>query len=390
MILNDFNQIMREYMDYSDSDTVHAIAEASDNNQNQMLVALTSKLYDLITAKADKIDFSSISRSRGDITKIENYEKLVECIDVIRNIVISYKEDTRPVDVVSIAIENLKTRVNMFKKAFVIGSSLPMLTYNTIGLSIVYSVSFLISTCIEYIKEPGAETFKMALDTVAYNKTDSNLLFTNLESFNEGCKSGDFDKAMELVISQSKIKRESTEIEVQPDAPFLTPEQIQNNTVLHDEDDDSDDSKVNVSEGLGAQAAIFAWKHKAAIAAVGYLATRGLIFLAKYAIPMLRNLVYFIFSTKQKISDFWAVQADMLEMNAYQLQYSETMDVDKKKSIIEKQLKIANKWKARANKWSVDYTISKKNAEKIASDEVKKYTTSDIDYINNNDNSVLF
>ena len=35
MILNDFNQIMREYMDYSDSDTVHAIAEASDNNQNR-------------------------------------------------------------------------------------------------------------------------------------------------------------------------------------------------------------------------------------------------------------------------------------------------------------------------------------------------------------------
>lgn len=389
MVLNDFNQIMREHMNYSDSDTVHAIAEASDNNQNQMLVALTSKLYDLITAKADKVDFSSISRSRGDITKIEKYEQLVECIDVIRNIIISYKEDTRPVDVVSMAIENLKTRVNMFKKAFVIGASLPMLTYNTIGLSIVYSISFLISTCIEYIKDPGSETFRMALDTVAYNKTDSNLLFTNLESFNEGCKSGDFDKAMDLVINQAKVRRESTEIEVKPDAPFLTPEEIQNDTVLHDEEDTNSD-EINVSEGLASQAAIFAWKHKAAIAAVGYLATRGLLFLAKYAIPMLRNLVYFIFSTKQKVSDFWAVQADLLEMNAYQLQYNDTLDVDEKKKIMDKQLKIAAKWKARANKWSVDYTTSKKNAEKMSSDEVKKYTVSDIDYVDKSDDSVLF
>src|SRR5574344_886647 len=200
----EFDQIMREYMDYSNMDTVHAIAEAS-GNQNQMLVDLTTKLYDMITANADKVDFSTISRSRGDITKIEKYDQLVECIDIIRNIVVAYKEDTHPVDVVSMALDNLKSRTNMFKRAFVIGSPVPIMTYNNIGMAVVYSVSFLISTCIEYIKEPGAETFQMALDTVAYNKTDSNLLFNNLESFNESCKSGDFDKAMEVVLNQSKV-----------------------------------------------------------------------------------------------------------------------------------------------------------------------------------------
>lgn len=379
----DFNQIMREYMDYSNMDTVHAIAEAS-SNQNQMLVALTSKLYDMITAKADKVDFSTISRSRGDITKIEKYDQLVECIDVIRNIVVAYKEDTHPVDVVSMALENLKSRTNMFKRAFVIGSPVPIMTYNNIGMAVVYSVSFLISTCIEYIKEPGAETFRMALDTVAYNKTDSNLLFNNLESFNESCKSGDFDKAMEVVLNQSKVKRESAEIEVKPDSPFLTPEQIQNGVVVHDDKDDCGDQTVQ--EGLGTALTI---------GAVGYGISRGLLFLVKQLIPVLRNITYFWFSSKQKFSDYWAAQADLLEMNAYQLQYNSTMDLDRKKKIIDKQLKIAAKWRTRANKWSVDYTTSKKNAENISTVEAKKFAISDIDYNSNEptidpSNSVIF
>ena len=379
----DFNQIMREYMDYSNMDTVHAIAEAS-SNQNQMLVALTSKLYDMITAKADKVDFSTISRSRGDITKIEKYDQLVECIDVIRNIVVAYKEDTHPVDVVSMALENLKSRTNMFKRAFVIGSPVPIMTYNNIGMAVVYSVSFLISTCIEYIKEPGAETFRMALDTVAYNKTDSNLLFNNLESFNESCKSGDFDKAIEVVLNQSKVKRESAEIEVKPDSPFLTPEQIQNGVVVHDDKDDCGDQTVQ--EGLGTALTI---------GAVGYGISRGLLFLVKQLIPVLRNITYFWFSSKQKFSDYWAAQADLLEMNAYQLQYNSTMDLDRKKKIIDKQLKIAAKWRTRANKWSVDYTTSKKNAENISTVEAKKFAISDIDYNSNEptidpSNSVIF
>lgn len=379
----DFNQIMREYMDYSNMDTVHAIAEAS-SNQNQMIVALTSKLYDMITAKADKVDFSTISRSRGDITKIEKYDQLVECIDVIRNIVVAYKEDTHPVDVVSMALDNLKSRTNMFKRAFVIGSPVPIMTYNNIGMAVVYSVSFLISTCIEYIKEPGAETFRMALDTVAYNKTDSNLLFSNLESFNESCKSGDFDKAMEVVLNQSKVKRESAEIEVKPDSPFLTPEQIQNGVVVHDDKDDCGDQTVQ--EGLGTALTI---------GAVGYGISRGLLFLVKQLIPVLRNITYFWFSSKQKFSDYWAAQADLLEMNAYQLQYNNTMDLDRKKKIIDKQLKIAAKWRTRANKWSVDYTTSKKNAENMSNVEAKKFAASDINYNSNEptidpSNSVIF
>jgi hypothetical protein len=59
MIIAEFNDITRQYMDYSDMNTIHVLKEA-DDNQEKILSALTSKLYDKIQEKADKIDFSSI------------------------------------------------------------------------------------------------------------------------------------------------------------------------------------------------------------------------------------------------------------------------------------------------------------------------------------------
>ena len=163
MICTEFEIVMREHMDYSDRATLRAIAEASDDNQSQILTALTSKLYDLIVAKADKIDYSTIEKSKGVITKIQNYDQLVECVELIHDIVVQYKENTVSIDTVSTAIENIKKRETEFKKAFAIGSPIPILLYNNIVLSIVNSVSFMIATCIEYVKSPTANTFDIAL-----------------------------------------------------------------------------------------------------------------------------------------------------------------------------------------------------------------------------------
>ena len=200
MVCTEFEILMKEYMNYSDRATVRAIAEATSDNQSQILTALTSKLYNLIVAKADKIDYSTIAKSKGDITKVQNYNELEECISVIRKIVVEYKESTVPVDTVITAIENVKKRTGDFKKAFSIGSPIPKMMYNNIVLAIVNSVSFMIATCIEYVKSPNAASFDMALDTVAYRQTMNHLLFSTLADFNKGCANVDFDNALKLCL----------------------------------------------------------------------------------------------------------------------------------------------------------------------------------------------
>ena len=359
MILSNMDELIREYMDLSDQTTLHDVAvalEASD--QNQLLVALTSKLYEKIQQKADKIDYSTIARSRGDITKIDHYASLMECLDIIHKIVEEYKQDTYPVDAVFSAVDNIKQRTVTFKKAFIIGSKVPMMIYNNIVLAIVTSVSFLIATTIEFVKNPGAESYQMALDVVAYNRSRDNLLFQNLAMFNESCAKSEMDAALTVVLRQSTIKRESMEIEVKPDTPFLSDEEIDNDeAIIHDND------KEVQHESIGP----------------GVIA-RAVIFVVKLLVNCIRTLVYYFFYTKQKISDYFEVQANLLDMNAYKVQYDTNIDEKSRKSIFEKQTGIANSMRKIANKFSIDYNVSKKSAlDQVKTDE-EKYKSSDIGY----------
>ena len=185
MITNEVSEVFREYLDLSTLDNLRLVNRLNEASQNQFLVALTSKLYDKIQAKATKIDYSSVEYSRGDITKIQNYGQIVEALDILKRIVIEYHENPASVDTVIDAIKNLINMKRLFSKAFVIGSSLPILVYNNMAMAVVESTSFLISCCIEYIKDPGSETFGAALDKTAYQKTGQNLLFRSLADFNE-------------------------------------------------------------------------------------------------------------------------------------------------------------------------------------------------------------
>ena len=359
MILSNTDKLIREYIDLTDQSTLHDVALALESSdQNQLLVALTSKLYDKIQERADKIDYSTIARSRGDITKVDHYNSLMECLDIIHKIVEEYKQDTYPVDVVFSAVDNIKARTDVFRKAFIIGSKVPMMIYNNIVLAIVTSVSFLIATTIEFVKNPGAETYQMALDVVAYNKTKDNLLFQNLASFNEACAKSEIDSALMVVLRQSTIKRESMEVEIKPDTPFLSDEEIDDDeAVIHDNDREIQHESIGPS-----------------------MIARAVIFVVKLLVNCIRTLVYYFFYSKQKISDYFEVQADLLDMNAYRVQYDATLDEASRKKIFEKQSNIANKMRKIANKFSIDYNVSKKNALDHVKTDEEKYKSSDIGY----------
>lgn len=361
------NEILREYMDYSDLNTIKQINLLTEANQNQFLVSLTSKLYDKIQEKATKIDFSSVEMSRGDITKIQNYSSMVECLDIIKRIVLEYKEDPAPVNTVITAINNLNNRVRTFKKAYAIGSSLPILIYNTTALSIVESTSFLISVCVEYVKDPAADNFQMALDITSYNKTRQNLLFTTLDEFNKACANRELDNAINVVMSQAVANRESADIrdlkeaDIERDHPFLTDEEIASGTttVIHD-----DDNKEELQEGVGTL--------------LSFAGSKALLWICKKLIPIIRAIVYWFYLNKQKISDYYADQADMLQLNALTIQNRVDIPDQKRREIYAKQMKIVERYRKRANEMSIDYSVAKKNSEKLASDEAKKFKAEEI------------
>lgn len=319
----DFDAIVSENMDLQDSATLNTICSINEADRAAVLTSLTSKLYDNIVDKVDDIDFGSIATSRGDITKIENYERLLDCIELMRSIVKEYHQDTEPIDVASDAIANVRERTRLWEKCYAMNLELPIILYQSIVMACVSSISLLISTSIEFIKNTDDGTYTAALDKVAYNKTNVNLLYNNLKKFNTACKTKQIDEVVNQVISMNAKQFTGGIVTI-----------------------------------LGGGAAMVA--------------------IISLVVPMLRELVFFFYNAKQSVSDFFAVQADLLEVNANNVQYKSEIPDEKKSKIADRQNKIAGKFRNVSNAFAIKMKKAQKDADDSITKEKKKYKISDI------------
>lgn len=428
--INPIDIVIKENFDLSDKETRNFIVSLTEDEKSTVVTALAGALYDKIIEKVDDIDFGTIPKSKGDITRIDGYDNLVECVQLIKKLILEYKESTEVIDTVINAIENVKQRKSKFMQGFALKVQLPVMIYNLITLSIVHSVSYLIAVCIDYIKNPNT-SWDIALSKTAYNNAHDNVLFEQLREFNAACGSGQLDTTL-TEISTKKVYREAvfkeneeviitpndcqdgpcnpqiqTDIDIFKGQDDSEPAQIQpvipeEDDVTIDIDDNEDDMTIDepvfaepsINEGVGdiisGTANIILAPIKGAAAGLKY-AIKGAAFLVKSVIPFMRHLTYFFISSRVKISDALSLQAQLLEINAYKVKYDDNVDQDKREKIAQKQLKIAsnlNKW---ANKIAIDNKTSAKKSEKMIEDENNKMKKSDIaDQIPDEDKDILF
>lgn len=321
-------KIILEYFDLADHETLDVITSVNEADRGQVLTSLTSKLYANIVAKIDDIDFGTIPNSRGDITAIENYQQMMDCLDIMEQLVTEYHQNPAVIKTVIDAVHNIQDRKATFQKAYTLNVELPIVIYNTMALACVSAVSFLITSCIEFVKNADAQTYEIALDTVSYRKSKDAMLLKSLSDFNAMCKNHTLDKVMDEII--------------------------------------------------GAYRKNFAGAAAAGIA-LGVLSVGGLaVGLVKFVIPMLQQTVYFLFHTKQSVSDFFDVQADLLQANAQSLQYRTNIPDDERQAVYNRQMSTVNKFR----KYSDAFNITRKKSENEVNNtiraEKRKYTVSDV------------
>ena len=335
-----FDRILKEHFNTSDRRSMKTLLSLNEADQNQTMAALASKLYQKIVDKVDDIDFGTIPASKGDITKIGNYQEMIECLDIIGEIVTNFKQSTSQVDTIQQAIENMKSSKKIWEKAFTVNCELVMTFYNTICLSIVSSVSLLISSSIDFISKPGeVRSFEISFDHVAYTKSKDKLLFENLEKFNKAYAKGEIDKLMEAIVKTNATMKESTGV----------PESVTESITLG-----------VVIAGIG-----------------GTIFVGSLLVLV---IPILHELVSLFYCTKQAISEYYELQAKLIQFNAEQLKYDYTKSEAEIKKIYDKQMKIAEKFRKASDKLAVKMNKGDKDARKFIQDDKKdKYTVDDLE-----------
>lgn len=312
-----------EMFDLSDDKTRRTILSLDETGQNSILTNLTSKLYDHIVKKTTSIDYGKIPQTKGDITKLDAYEDLKDVLEILHGILKEYHQDGGPIDVCTTTLTNLETRKDLFERAYRADCELPVMIYENAVLALVSGVSYMIAGCIEFIKAPSDETYTIQLDKIAYAKSKDYLLYHALEKFNKSCANGDLDKAVNDIISR------------------------------------------RVRKFTGVAAGIIAGT------VIGIVVIMNIV-------PILRELVYVLYYTRTRISDFFEVQADLLQMNAYNVEANSSINPEDRKEIADKQIAIADKFRTIANKVQIDAKQSDVKASRDIEANQRKYKVDDL------------
>lgn len=319
----EFNRAINEHMDLMDTNTRKTILSLNEEGQSTVLTSLTSKLYDNIINKVDDIDYGDIPMSKGDITKLSNYDKIVECIQLMRDLLKEYKQDTSPIEDIALAVSNVESRKDLFGRGYRYNGEIVMVVYCNTVLSIIASISYMISSAVEFIKTPKDESFKIALDKVGYTKSKNYVLYDCLKKFNNACKDKSLDKALESIL-QSKIKNLS-----------------------------------GIAGGI----------------AVSMVVVGALILVI---IPIIKEMVFLFYYTRMRVSEFFDIQADLLQMNAYNIQSSEANLPEDKEQIVSKQMKIVEMFRKAANFFTIQSKRAELDADKEYKDTDKKYKIDEV------------
>ena len=321
----DVSKLISEHMDLTDPSTVKVVCAMNEAQQNTLLVSLTNKLYEMVVNKIDSIDYGEIPNTRGDIRRLHNYNELNQCITVLKDIFKEFKEDTEPVEVIENAIANIENYKDLYTACFAGKVGFGMAMYKTMTLSVINATSFMIAVCIEYIKRPGSDGLRIVLDKTGVAKVKEHLVYESLKDFNEACRRGDVENALRPMIK-------------------------------------------NRAQGFVMTAALGL---KAVLVVGGVLLA---------LIPMIRNLVYFFYAARARVSSYFDLQAKLLEMNAQELENNPDIKTeDDRKEVIRRQLSIAASFHKLSNAIAVDNKGSEVKATNDIKKDSKDYRIDDIE-----------
>ena len=317
-----FKDVISEYFDISDRNTRTILLSLDEADQNNMLLSLTSKLYSIIINHTTDIDFGAIPQTKGNIKALKEYPKMRECLDVMEGILKEYRQPLETVDTIRAAMDFIENDGSLYYKGFMIKSDIIMITYNTMVLSIVNSISYLIACTVEYIKTSSTSDFKVVFDKAGVK---DSLVYDNLVAFNKACSEGQIESAFRSLI-QHKVR--------------------------------------NFAASTGALTTI--------------ATMMALCSILINILPIVRELTYFFFSIRTRISQYFDLQADLLEMNIQGIENNEVQTIDDKKAVIRKQSFLAQKFRNIAEFFMVNTANADKKATKMQKEDNKDMNVNDV------------
>ena len=276
----------------------HELDILTEAETTKLSNVVLSDLYQDIVDKAH-VDYGDIPNSKGRIEKYKGTANMIKSLDIIDALCAKdgrNKEAANAVETVKAAIINLSANANKFEAGFKTDNDFIMVLYNSIALSCVEATSHILSSYINYAKRADEVEFQL----IDAKDRSGNLHLNVLTNFNRGCKSGEIQKAM-------------------------------NQSILN--------NRSNLT-GVATALAL----------------TAG----ATLIIPSIRNLIFGVYYTRMRVSDFLDQQAKFVEANKASVKNMTGISPQEKDKIAKKQKELAEKLEKIADKIKVDYKLAEK------------------------------
>ena len=259
---------------------------------HQINGTLIQGLYSTILERKH-CDFGDIPDSKGDITKCNYYKSTMECLDILGELMTKNGIPTTDVDIVKEAVNNIIRFKETFSLAFQLKQEYLILFYNTIVMAVVDATSMIIAEYMNYLV--GPEQSKYDSVKSKNDKSRGRISLDNLQRFNNEVRVGHFGDTADYLLKAQRNNFIGTEVVI-----------------------------------------------------------AGAIIMAIISvIPITRELIYFYYKSRVRLSDYLDMQADFLELNKLGVNAS-SKSAQQKKEILKKQEKIILKCRRTADKLKIN------------------------------------
>ena len=307
------NILLENATSYTEKSKIQMLTEAEQAVVNDRMIG---NLYQHALKKGN-IDFDNIPFSKGDIQKVDGYENMMATLDVLKGLSKKFGIKIPEIEVVENAAVNLRTYRNIFERGFGLNVEFLMMYYNTLVYACIESTSLLLSSYVEYTRTVNNVEFQLKKGKGIYG----NICIENLRKFNESIKSGSFVKFANGLLNKDKDN-------------FL---------------------------GVAGAAKGFV-----ALAAIG--AT---------IVPIARELIYYFYESRMRVSEYLQQQKEFLEMNKFRLEAS-SMGAQERNNILNKQKNVIDKLEKVSDKIKVNSQLSSKKAESEIKHDNKNLTLTSV------------
>lgn len=283
---------------------------------------MVGNIYQSALKKRD-VDFDNIPYTKGDIQKFHGYDNMIATLDTVRQLSKKFGIKIPELDVVEEAISNIRANKGIFERGFGLDVGFLEMYYNTLVCACIESTSLILSSYVEYVK---------TINTVEFNLKkgkgiQGNLSMDALKEFNKSVKTGQFGKFAKGIMDKDK------------------------------------------QNFLG-----------------GGMAAAAVIGLAAVIVPVARELIFYLFESRMKISEYLDQQAQFLEMNKFRLN-SSGMAATERNTILAKQGSMIDKLESLSDKIRVNHQLADKNARNKLKQDNKQWT---INNVSDNSDGFMF